>query len=111
MMQERNLLIGIYSRISHNLTVYKITGQEESYQKFLIEAAHVLVIYDLPDETRKYIIDKAMQQHRLELEHFERTGLIESFGGSAIKADVLLGFLCEELCDIMKEGNSHVNTL
>lgn len=110
-VRVKNLLIGIKGRIAHNLTMYKVTNQEEYNETFLQQCAGILVTYDLPDEVRTDIIHSAMEASRSELESFRSFADLHSFGGSQVTADALIGFHCEELSNLLKEEDSYVNSL
>jgi hypothetical protein len=102
-VESKNLSIGIYSRISHNLVMYRITGKDDYYDKFLCECAAVLVTYDLPNEVRKDILSKAMDAYEEELSYVNSGGSVQSYGGSSVTVDALIGYHCELLADVLKK--------
>lgn len=97
--EVRNLIIGIYGRIAHNLVMYRITDRDDYRQVFLAQCATILVKSDLPDDVIGEIIDRAMEQANKEYDMYLNGVGISSFGGSEVTADSLIGFHCEMLAE------------
>ncbi|AMM44964.1 hypothetical protein SP15_166 [Bacillus phage SP-15] len=99
--EVRNLIVGIYGRIAHNLVMYRITDRHDYLNEFLSHAAKILVQSNLPDEIIGEIINKAMEQSDLEYKMYLEGVAIRSFGGSEVTAESLIGFHCERLLELL----------
>lgn len=96
---QKNIAIGIYSRIAHNLVMYQLTDRQEYGNMFFNQCAQVLVQYNVPDNVAKYIINNAMAAAKQELEHATSVMQVKSYGGTEVTPDALIGAFCEMLAD------------
>lgn len=98
-----SMIIGIYSRMSHNLVMHRITNNNNYLNIFLAQSAKVLVESGLPDDIIGRIINRSMEQADHEYKMYQNTNEILSYGGSQVTAEALIGHHCDLLQDLLNE--------